>query len=51
MNAFDLNAICIQSTNPRCIDLILLYNFFFKNSDVSEVGISDHHSLIVTALL
>ena len=42
---------CFQSSNPTCIDLILTNKKeFFKNTDVIEVGISDHHSLIVTAL-
>ena len=37
--------------NPTCIDLILTNkNEFFKNTDVVKVGISDHHSLIATAL-
>ena len=56
MNAFDLECLikkptCFQSTSPSCIDLILTNKKeFFKNSNVFEVGISDHHSLIVTAL-
>ena len=42
---------CFQSTNPSGIDLILTNKKeFFKNSNVLEVGFSDHHSLIVTAL-
>ena len=42
---------CFQSSNPYCIDLILTNKtIFFKNTDVTVVGISDHHSLIVTAL-
>ena len=55
MNAFDLECLikkpaCFQSTSPSCIDLILTNKKeFFKNS-VFEVGISDHHSLIVIAL-
>ena len=41
---------CFQSTSPSCIDLILINKKeFFKNS-VFEVVISDHHSLILTAL-
>ena len=41
---------CFQSSNPTCIDLILTNKKqIFKNTDVIEVGISDHHSLIVTA--
>ena len=42
---------CFQSTSPSCIDLILTNRKeFFENSNVLEVGISDHHSLIVRAL-
>ena len=41
---------CFQSSNPTCIDLILTNKKeFFKNTDVIEVGISDHHSLTVAA--
>ena len=56
MNAFDLECLikkptCFQSTSQSCIDLLLTNKKeFFKNSNVSEVGISDHHSLIMTAL-
>ena len=56
MNTFDLECgikkpICFQSSNPRCIDLILTNKKEpFKNNDVFKVGISDHHSFIVTAL-
>ena len=56
MDAFDLECLikkltCFQSTSPSCIDLILTNKKeFFKNSNVFEVGISDHRSLIVTAL-
>ena len=40
-----------QSKNPTCIDLILTYKKdLFKNSDVLEIGISDHHSFIITTL-
>ena len=55
MNTLDLECLikeptCFQSTSPSCIDLILTNKKgFFKNS-VLEVGISDHHILIVTAL-
>ena len=55
-STFDLECLlrkptCFQSSNPTCKDLILTNKKeFFKNTDVSEVGISDHHSLIVTAL-
>ena len=56
MNAYDLECLikkptCFQSTSPSCIDLILTNKKeFFKNSKVLEVGTSDYHSLIVTAL-
>ena len=56
MSTFDLEWLikkptCFQSSNPTCIDLILTNKKeSFKNTDVTEVGISDHHSLIVTAL-
>ena len=56
MNTFDLEYLikkptCFQSTSPSCIDLILTNKKeFFKNCNALEVGISDHHSLIVTAL-
>ena len=56
MNTFDLEYLikkptCFQSTSPSYIDLILTNKKeFFKNSNALEVGISDHHSLIVTAL-
>ena len=56
MNTFDLECLikkptCVRSSNPRCIDLILTNKKeLFKNNDVFEVGISDHHSFIVTAL-
>ena len=56
MNTFDLECLmkkptCFQSSSPRCIDLILTNKKeLFKNNDVFEVGISDHHSFIVTAL-
>ena len=57
MNTFDLECLiekpaCFQSTSPTsCIDLILTNKKeFFKSSNVLEVGISDHPSLIITAL-
>ena len=56
MTTFDLECLikkstCFQSSNPTCIDPILTNKKqFFKNTDVIEVGISDHHSLIITAL-
>ena len=55
-NTFDLECLikkpaCFQSSNQRCIDLILTNKKeLFKNNDAFEVGISDHHSFIVTAL-
>ena len=54
-NTFDMGCLvkkptCFQSTSPSCIDLILTNKKeFFKKSNVLEVGISDHHSLIATA--
>ena len=54
VNTFDLECLikkhtCFQSTSPSCIDLILTNKKeYFKNPNVLEVGISDHHSLIVT---
>ena len=56
MNTFDLECLikkpsCFQSSNPCCMDLILTNKKeLFKNNDVFEVRISDHHSFIVTAL-
>ena len=56
MTTFDLDCLikkpnCFQSSNPTCIDHILTNKKdFFKNTEVIEVGISDHHSLIETAL-
>ena len=42
---------CFQSANPTSINLILTNKkTLFKNSNVLEVGISDHHSFITTAL-
>ena len=42
---------CFQSAKLNCIDLILTHEKeLFKNSNVLQVGISDHHSFIVTAL-
>ena len=55
MNTFDLECLikkptCFQSFKPRCIDLILTNKKeLFKNNDFFEVGISDHHSFLVTA--
>ena len=56
MNSFGLECLikkptCFQSKNPSCIDLILTNKKdLFKNSNVLEVGISEHHSLIITTL-
>ena len=56
MNTFNLYSLinkptCFQSANSTCIDLILTNKRrFFKNSNVLEVEISDHHSFITTAL-
>ena len=49
MNTFNLDSLtnkptCFQSANSTCIDLILTNKkSLFKNSNVLEVGISDHH--------
>ena len=56
MNLFGLECLikkptCFQSKNPSCFDLILTNKKdLFKNSNVLEVGISDHHSLTITTL-
>ena len=56
MNTFNLESLIkkppyFQSTNPRCIDLILKNKkSLFKSTNVLEVGISYHHSFITTAL-
>ena len=56
MNSFGLECLIkkptfFQSKNLSCIDLILTNKKdFFKSSNVVEVGISDHHSFIITAL-
>ena len=56
MNTFNLDGLinkptCFQSANPTCIDMILTNKkILFKNSNVLEFGISDHHSIITTAL-
>ena len=55
-NTFNLKSLInkptyFQSASPPCIDLILTNKkSFFKNSNVLEVGISDHHNFITTAL-
>ena len=56
MSAFDTECLIEKSTGfqyakPNCIDLILTNKKeLCKNSNVFEVGMSDHHSFIVTAL-
>ena len=56
MDTFNLESLinkptCFQSANPTCIDLILTNKKnLFKNSNVFELGILDHHSFITTAL-
>ena len=53
---FDLECLikkqsCFQSSNPTSIDLIFTSKKeFVKNTDVIEAGISNNHSLTVTAL-
>ena len=43
--------ICFQSSKPTCIDLILTNKKkLFKNSQIFEVGISDHHLLTLTSM-
>ena len=42
---------CFQSENLSCIDLTLATKKeLFKNSEVIQVEISDHHSFVVTSL-
>ena len=56
MTLFNLESLintptCFQSEKPRCIDLILTNKHsLFKNSKTFEVGISDHHHLVLTSL-
>ena len=56
MSTFDMECLiekptCFQYVKPNCIDLILTNKKeLCKNSNVFEVGMSDHHSFIVTAL-
>ena len=56
MDSFGLECLikkptCFQSKNPSCIELILTNKAdLFKNSIVLEAGISDYHSLFITAL-
>ena len=50
MNLYNIESLinkptCFYSVNSTCIDLTLTRRkSFFKNSNVIEVGISDHHS-------
>ena len=54
MSTFDMECMikkptCFQYFKPDCIDLILkTKKKLFKNSNVLEFGICDHHSFIVT---
>ena len=56
MNTFDLERSikkpsCFQCSKPHWIELILTNKKeLCKSIDATEVGISDHHSVIVTAL-
>ena len=56
MTLFNLESLintptCFQSEKPRCIDLILTNKkSLFKNSKTFEVGISDHHHLVLTSM-
>ena len=56
MTLFNLESLintstCFQSEKPRCIDLIITNKkSLFKNSKTFEVGISDHHHLILTSM-
>ena len=56
MNTFNLESLinkptCFQPAHPTCIGLILTNKkSLFKNSNVLEARISDHHSFITTAL-
>ena len=56
MTTFNLESLikkptCFQFSNPTCLYLILTNRReLFKNTDVIEAEISDHHSLITTAL-
>ena len=56
MNSFGLESLnnkptCFQSKYPSCIDFILTNKKdLFKNSNVLEIGISDHHRFIITVL-
>ena len=52
MNTFDFECFiekptCFQSTSPSCNDLILANKKeILKNSNILEVGVSDHHRLV-----
>ena len=54
MKLFNLESLintptCFQPEKPDCIDLILTNkNSLFKNSQSFELGISDHHHLVLT---
>ena len=56
MTLFNLESLintptCFQSDKLRCIDLILTNKKnLFKNSKTFEVGISDHHHLVLTSM-
>ena len=56
MTLFNLESLintptCFHSEKPRCIDLIITNKKgLLKNSKTFEVGISDHHNLILTAM-
>ena len=56
MTLFNLESLintptCFQSEKPRCIDLMITNKkSLFKNSKTFEVGISDHHHLILTSM-
>ena len=41
---------CVQPENQSCIDLILTKKELFNHLEVIQVGISSHHSFIVTSL-
>ena len=56
MTSFNLESLintptCFQSEKPLCIYLILTNKkSLFKNSKTFEVGISDHHHLVLTSM-
>ena len=49
-NWFLIKKPCFLYTHPNFTDLVTNKNEFFKNSNVLDVGISNHHSFIVTVL-